>query len=88
MFSTLLGNAVLLALYFYVAVPAPAHAYFDLGTGAYMLQLIFGVGAAFFLSFRQQVARKLGLGKPKPTADAAQTEVKSTDEPTDSTTLA
>ena len=83
MFSTLLGNAVLLALYFYVAIPAPAQAYFDLGTGAYMLQLIFGVGAAFFLSFRQQVVRKLNWRKPKPAGIVAP-EISNTEEPKES----
>jgi len=81
MFSTLLGNAVLLALYCYVAMPAPAHAYFDLGTGAYMLQMIFGVGAAFFLSFKHQIARKLNWGKRKPASGTGQAEITSTDEP-------
>jgi hypothetical protein len=74
MIGTVLGNAFLLALYFYIATPPAAHAYFDLGTGAYMFQLVFGVGAAFFLSFRQQVMRKLNWGKRKPTDNSVPEE--------------
>lgn len=86
MISTVLGNALLLAIYFYFATPPAAHAYFDLGTGAYMLQLVFGVGAAFFLSFRQQVMRKFNWGKFKQTGNSSAAEQNSADEAKESTT--
>jgi hypothetical protein len=86
MISTVLGNAFLLAIYFSIATPPAAHAYFDLGTGTYMLQLVFGVGAAFFLSFRQQVMRKFNWGKRKPTSNNSAPEQNNTDEAKESTT--
>lgn len=50
-----------LALYWlFVAAPA-AEAYFDLSTGAYLVQMIFGFLAAFWLSFRNTLFKK----KPK-----------------------
>lgn len=51
-------NALWLALVWLVFVPCPAHAYFDLGTGTYMVQLIFGFGAAFLLSLKHKWFKK------------------------------
>jgi hypothetical protein len=45
-------HALLLAVFLYFLAPCPAHAYFDLGTGTYMLQLLFAFGAAVWISFR------------------------------------
>jgi|688.fasta_scaffold1197383_1 hypothetical protein len=59
----------LLTIY-YFGLAAPAHAYFDLGTGTYILQMILGLGAAFWLSLRTsyiKIDRKL-KAKTSPSA--------------------
>ncbi len=47
-----LTGGFLLAAYYQVSAPSPAHAYFDPSTGAYIMQMIFGFGAAVWLAFR------------------------------------
>ena len=63
----LFANAVLLAAIWYLLLPSPALAYFDLGFGTYMMQLIFGFGAAAFLALRSSLQRKFkGWMKKEP----------------------
>ncbi|HEY9772970.1 MAG TPA: hypothetical protein V6C81_04110 [Planktothrix sp.] len=67
MFKNLcLLDVLTLFLIYYLVIPPPAHAYFDLGVGAYMLQLVFGFGAAFWLSLKSKMMRKY---KARKTAD-------------------
>jgi hypothetical protein len=54
-------DAVMLTSVWYFCFAAPAHAYFDLNMGAYMMQLIFGFGAAFLFSMKSKFKKK----KPK-----------------------
>ncbi len=56
--SDLLFNGIVLAAIWYLTMPSPALAYFDLGFGTYMLQLIFGFGAAFALAAKSSLKRK------------------------------
>ncbi|MBN9394578.1 MAG: hypothetical protein J0H83_04985 [Candidatus Melainabacteria bacterium] len=53
------------AVYWLMFAPPPAEAYFDLSTGAYLVQMIFGFLAAFWLSFRNTLFKK----KPKKSQD-------------------
>ena len=46
----------LLTIY-YFGLAAPAHAYFDLGTGTYLLQMILGFGAAMWLALRTSMIK-------------------------------
>lgn len=55
-------DAVMLALLVFFLLPSPAHAYFDLGMGTYMLQILFGFGAALWFSFKSSWLKKT---KPK-----------------------
>jgi hypothetical protein len=50
-------DVLLLLAFVMFAIPAPAHAYYDFAMGTYMIQLVLGVGAAFLLSFKSQIAR-------------------------------
>jgi hypothetical protein len=49
-------EAIFLSLFLFLSCPARAEAYFDLGTGTYMVQVIFAVAAAFWISFRKSIA--------------------------------
>jgi hypothetical protein len=60
-----LADALLLLTIWYLFIPSPALAYFDLGTGTYIVQLIFGVGAAFLLSFKSSVVKWFRRSKAK-----------------------
>lgn len=53
----LFGSAALSA-YCFLVMPQPALAYFDLGFGTYLIQLICGFGAAIWLSFVTRVRKK------------------------------
>ena len=57
-----LTDAIIVALIFYFLAPVPAHAYFDLGMGTYMVQILFGFAAAFWFSFKHSMLKKF---KPK-----------------------
>lgn len=61
--SLLLTDAIALASIIYFLMPTPAHAYFDLGTGTYLVQLFFAFTAAFWFSFRKTI--KQTFFKPK-----------------------
>lgn len=61
----LLFKAALLAAIWYVLLPSPALAYFDLGTGTYLVQMVLAFLAAFWLSFRQSWLARLPFGKRK-----------------------
>lgn len=73
----LLFKASLLAAIWYVLLPSPAMAYFDLGTGTYLVQMVLAFLAAFWLSFKQSWLAKLPFGRRKeltkqpPSEDAA-----------------
>jgi hypothetical protein len=61
MTTLLFLHAVILTAIWFVLLPAPAQAYFDVNTGTYILQLVFGFGAAFWLSIKSTFAkRKMG----------------------------
>ncbi len=47
----LLTDALLLFVLWYVFIPQPACAYFDLNMGTYLLQVLFAVGTAAWFSF-------------------------------------
>ncbi len=49
----------------YFLFATPALAYFDIGVGTYLVQLLFGVGAAFFLSFRSNIMRRFSKKPPQ-----------------------
>lgn len=54
-------NVLLLTALWYFVYPSPAHAYFDIGVGTYMIQFIFGFGAAFGFSFISSWKKRLKL---------------------------
>ncbi len=62
--STICKAALLMAIW-YVLLPSPAQAYFDLGVGTYLVQMILAFLAAFWLSFRQSWIGKLPFMKQK-----------------------
>ncbi len=64
-----IAEGLLLFLIVTLSMPQPAHAYFDLGMGTYMLQVIFAFGAAYWLSFK-----KWWGGKPKSGGHTAGTD--------------
>jgi hypothetical protein len=76
--SKLKDIALLTAAWFFIFA-GPAHAYFDLGTGAYLLQLVLGFAFAFWISFRKQVA--MFFGKNKPAEKAIETTAEAGGEP-------
>jgi hypothetical protein len=53
---------LILFLIYYFCLAQPAHAYFDLGMGAFMIQMVLGFVAAIWLSMRTtwiRVGRKI-----------------------------
>jgi hypothetical protein len=53
-----LWDALALALILLLLCPNPAHAYFDLGVGTYIVQLFFAFGAAFWFSFKNSLFKR------------------------------
>lgn len=69
-----LSDVFFLLLISYFGLAAPAHAYFDIGTGAFMLQMAVAFVASVWLSMKTgwiKIDRKL---KPKPEAVKPQQE--------------
>ncbi len=48
----LLKNALILTAIWYVLMPSPAYAYFDLNFTTYIIQMLLGVAAAGWLMFK------------------------------------
>ncbi len=57
------NNVIILTVSYYFLCCAPAMAYFDFGVCNYMLQLLFGFGAALLLSYKNIFAKKIGREK-------------------------
>lgn len=66
-----LTSALVLALYFQMTTPPPAQAYFDATTGAYLIQMVFGFGAAVWIVLRGAIFKM--RGKKMPDQAAAET---------------
>ncbi len=64
-------DALLLTMVWFLLLPSAAQAYFDLGTGTYLVQLMLAFGATVWFSLR-----RVFVGKPKfsknPEADNAE----------------
>lgn len=56
--NNFLFHSFFAALILFLAVPAPALAYFDLGTGQYLIQLVFAFVAAFWLPLAHRFKKK------------------------------
>jgi hypothetical protein len=53
-------DALILMMVWFLLLPSPAQAYFDLGTGTYLVQLMLAFGATAWFSLR-----RVFVGKPK-----------------------
>lgn len=73
----LLVDASLLMAVWYLLLPSPALAYWDVNTGTYIVQLIMGLGVAFWMSFKHSFIMKwFKRGeKPSVTTSAVTTSV-------------
>jgi hypothetical protein len=64
-------DALMLMMVWFLLLPSAAQAYFDLGTGTYLVQLMLAFGATVWFSLR-----RVFVGKPKfsktPEADNAE----------------
>lgn len=60
-----------LALAALVLLSPPAHAYWDLSVGTYILQMLFAVGAGMWISARGFFAKKTQKPQVKPEAEPA-----------------
>ncbi len=65
----LLADAAILAGIWYLIFAAPAYAYFDLGTGQYLLQLLAGLAVAVWISILP-IRQKLSVMFKKETKDS------------------
>lgn len=66
----LLKNAIILAAIWFVLLPSPAHAYFDLGVGTYMIQLIAAFTVGYWLSARQFWKKRFGKKEESSLVDS------------------
>ncbi len=73
MFKNLaLFDALLLALVWFVLLPSPASAYFDLGTGTYLVQLLLAFLAMSWFSIKRVLVKDPKLPPPPKNDEGSQ----------------
>ena len=68
--KTALLDAILLAMIWFLLLPSAAQAYFDLGTGTYLVQLMLAFAATAWFSFRRVFVGKPKIAKAPETPEA------------------
>ena len=79
MFKLIALDALVLMVAWFLLLPSPAQAYFDLGTGTYLVQLMLAFGATVWFSLRR-VFVKPKFSKPSEASNVEKSAPVAADE--------